>query len=329
MKLHGLIGNCFFIGMALLGDLSQAAAQDWPNRPVRIIVPFAAGGSGDTLARVVAQHLSASLQQQFIVENRPGAGGMIGTQQFVTAPPDGYTIGMTNLSTMSLIPVINAETTYNPIGDFKHIAYIGGSPVVLAANPGTSVRTLPGFIDFTKQPGKAFSFASSGVGSDGHLVGEAIAAALKVKSEHVPYKATAQALTDIVAGHVPFSTFTLSSTATFLRANSLNGIAVTSPERLADFPNLPTFKELNYPELVGTTWFSLSGPAKMPDDIVNKLNRAVAEAVATADVRARFRRDGFIAQPMSPADFTTFIAIENARWKAVVERAGLAGKTTR
>ncbi len=161
------------------------------------------------------------------------------------------------------------------------------------------------------------------MGSDGHLMGEAIASSTKVKTEHVPYKATAQALTDLVAGHVPFSTFTLSSTAPFIRANSLNGVAVTSPDRMPDFSDLPTFKELGMPELVGTTWFSLSGPARLPKDIVDKLNREVVLATSTADIQARFRRDGFIAQPMNAAEFTKFVAKENARWRVVVERAGL------
>jgi tripartite-type tricarboxylate transporter receptor subunit TctC len=317
---------CLFIGTALALGAAAAKADEWPTRPVRIIVPFAAGGSGDTLARVISQHLSTALKQQFVVENRPGGAGIIGTQQFLAAPPDGYTIGITNLSTLSLAPVINPTGSYNPISDFAHIAYIGGAPVVLAANPKTSAKTLKEFIAYTNIPGNAFTFASSGVGSDGHLMGEAIASALKVKPEHVPYKATAQALTDIVAGHVPFSTFTLSSTAQFLRGSSLNGIAVTSPERMPDFPDLPTFKELDHPELIGTTWFSLSGPAKLPEEIVNRLNREVAAAVATADVQARFRRDGFITLQMSPTEFTKYVAAENAKWKPVIEKAGLAGK---
>jgi tripartite-type tricarboxylate transporter receptor subunit TctC len=301
-------------------------AQNWPDRPVRIIVPFGAGGSADTLARVVADHLSTTFKQQFVVDNRPGAGGVIGAQAIASAPPDGTIIGVTNLSILSLVPVINPSVTYHPLNDFTHIAYVAGAPVALAATPAIGVRTLPAFIDYANKLGRPITFASSGVGSDGHLMGEAIALATKIKVEHVPYRSTSQALTDVVAGHVAFSTLTLSSTAQFLRAGTLTGIAVSSPERMPDNPDIPTFKELGYPELVGTTWFSLSGPANLPVDIVRRLNAEIARIVALPEVQARLRRDGFIAQPMSPADFTTFVGDENKRWKPLIEAAGLAGK---
>ena len=302
----------------------QARVNEWPSHAIRIIVPFGAGGAGDTLARIVAQHLSESLGQPFVVEDRPGAGGILGTQQIATAAPDGYTIGITNLSTLSLIPVINPEATYKPLGDLKHIAYIGGSPVVLAVHEATHAKTLDEVVAYASATGHGFTFSSSGVGSDGHLMGVVIATALNLKPEHVPYKSTAEALTDVVAGHVPFSTSTLSSTSGFLHANTLFGIAVTSSERVRDFPDLPTFSELGHPELLDNTWFAFSGPAELSDEIVKKLNKAVIAAVALPDVQERFRRDGFLARPMNPEEFTNFIAAENAKWKTVIEHAGLA-----
>ena len=302
----------------------QAVAQEWPNRPVRVIVPFGAGGSGDILARLVSEQLSASLKQQFVVENRTGAGGAVGVQALAGAEPNGYTIGITNLSTLSLAPLINASVTYDPIKSLSHIAYVGGAPVLLSSALKTNVRTLPEFIAHAKD--KAFTFASSGVGSDGHLMGQAIAMSMGLKVEHVPYTQTAQALGDLVAGHIPFTTFTLSSSAPFQRAKQINGIAVTTAERLADFPDVPTFKELGYPNLVGTTWFSMSGPANLPKEIVEKLNREIIAAVSKPSMQEVFRRDGFIAQPMSSAAFTNFVAEETARWKPVVEAAGLLAK---
>jgi tripartite-type tricarboxylate transporter receptor subunit TctC len=319
--------KCLVGALLMMATLATPVfAQNWPDRPVRIIVPFGAGGSADTLARVVADHLSTTFKQQFVVDNRPGAGGVIGAQAIASAPPDGTIIGVTNLSILSLVPVINPSVTYHPLNDFTHIAYVAGAPVALAATPAIGVRTLPAFIDYANKLGRPITFASSGVGSDGHLMGEAIALATKIKVEHVPYRSTSQALTDVVAGHVAFSTLTLSSTAQFLRAGTLTGIAVSSPERMPDNPDIPTFKELGYPELIGTTWFSLSGPANLPVDIVRRLNAEIARIVALPEVQARLRRDGFIAQPMSPADFTTFVGDENKRWKRLIEAAGLAGK---
>ena len=196
--------------------------------------------------------------------------------------------------------------------------------MVLSANPSTGVKTLPEFIAYAKQRG--FVFASSGVGSDGHLMGQAIALSVGVKVEHIPYKLTQQALSDIVAGHVPFSTFTLSSTSQFLRAGQLNGVAVTTAERLPDYSNIPTFKELGHPSLVGTTWFSMSGPAKLPKNIVDRINVEITNAVAKPEVQERFRRDGFVAMPASAEEFTKFVAAETAKWRPTIEAAGLVGK---
>jgi tripartite-type tricarboxylate transporter receptor subunit TctC len=316
--------------LTAVANAPPARAQDWPDRPVKIIVPFGAGGSGDTLARVVAEHLSATFKQQFVVENRTGAGGAIGAAAIASAAPDGTTIGITNLSILALVPAINTAVSYHPVESFTHIAYIAGAPVALAATPASGIKTLKDFIataaKSAKEGGRPLTFASSGVGSDGHLVGVAISLATGVPLEHVPYRSTSQALTDVVAGHVALCTFTLSSTAQFLRGGQLNGVAVTSPERMPDQPELPTFKELGYSTLVGTTWFSLSGPPKLAHEIVERLNAEVTRIVALPDVQARFRRDGFIAQPMSPAEFTRYVGEEVTRWKPLVDKAGLAGK---
>jgi tripartite-type tricarboxylate transporter receptor subunit TctC len=311
---------------AVLSAPAPAPAQDWPSRPVRVIVPFGAGGTGDALARIVAEHLSVSLKQQFVVENRTGAGGMIGVQALAASSPDGYTVGVTNVSTLSLIPVINPKQSYHPLNDFTHIAFVAGAPVALAVYPKTGVRTLAQFIGYANNSGKPLTFASSGLGSDGHLIGEAIAVSTGIKVEHVPYKSTGQALTDVVGGHVVFSTFTLSSSSSFIRAGTITGIAVTSPERMPDYPDLPTFKELGHPDLVSSTWFSLSGPAKLPAEIADRLNREIAAIMAKPEVAARMRRDGLLTENMSPEQFTKFVAAESARWTPLIQRAGLAGK---
>jgi tripartite-type tricarboxylate transporter receptor subunit TctC len=304
---------------------TAARVEEWPSRPVRVIVPFGAGGSGDAIARVLAEHLAATFGQQFVIENRTGAGGAIGAKAIATAPPDGYTIGITNLSVLSLAPVINPGIGYDPSGDFSHIAYVADAPVVLAANSKTGVTSLNKFVKYATER-KAFTFASSGVGSDGHLMGEAIAASLNLAIEHVPYKSTSQALIDVVAGHVPFCTFTLSSTAPFLRDGTLTAIAVTTEERLEDFPTLPTFRELDHSELQGTTWFSVSGPAGLPKDVIGKLNARINQIVTSPEVESRLRRDGFQVKTLSPAAFANFVESENKRWLVLIRRAGLVGK---
>jgi len=320
----GRLAGLIFAGVLGLGVAGAQAQADWPNKPVRLVVPFGAGGSGDLLARLVAEHLGSVFKQQFVVENRTGAGGTLGVQAVASAEPDGYTIGITNLSTLSLAPLINASVPYDPMKSLTHIAYVGGAPVMLAATPKTNVKTLSEFITYGKD--KGFAFASSGVGSDGHLMGQAIAMSTGVKVEHVPYTQTAQALGDLVAGHIPFTTFTLSSTSPFYRAGQVNGIAVTTAERLPDFPNVPTFKELGYPNLIGTTWFSISGPANMPKEIVARLNREIIAAVSKPSAQEIFRRDGFIAQPLTPEAFTAFVAEETAKWRPIIEAAGLLAK---
>ena len=309
-------------GLSLLAPLPAFAQADWPNRPVKLIVPFGAGGSSDVLARIVAEQLGKTFKQQFVVENRPGAGGTIGVAQIANAEPDGYTIGVTNLSTLALAPFINQTVSYDPMKGLTHIAYVGGAPVLLSAAINTGVKTVAEFVAYTKA--KSFTFVSSGVGSDGHLMGQAIALAMGLKVEHVPYSQTAQALGDLVAGHVPFSTFTLSSTSQFLRANQVYGVAVTTPERLPDYASVPTFSESGYPGLIGTTWFSISGPPKLPKEMSERLNKEILAAVLRPETVERYRRDGFIANTLSADDFTKFVADEIVRWKPVIEAAGLA-----
>lgn len=242
------------------GDIRPAIAQDWPNRMVKVIVVGGAGGGGDILARLVAEHLSSTFKQNFVVENRVGAGGTIGSQAISSSTPDGYTVGTPLLSSLSLATAINPAVPYDPSAGFTHIAYIAGAPVVLAATPKTNVKTLPEFVSYAGS--NHFTYATAGVGTDGHLAGELIAGNLKVKSEHVPYKSAAQGISDVVAGHVPFSTFNIGSATAFLRSGQVNGVAVTSRQRLPDYPDLPTFTELGHPNVVMTTWYPAVGTAE-------------------------------------------------------------------
>jgi tripartite-type tricarboxylate transporter receptor subunit TctC len=304
-----------------------AQAQAWPTRPVRIVNTFAAGGAADLLARTVADGLTTAFGQPFIVETRAGAGGTIGVQSVMATPPDGYTFVITNVSILVLAPISNPRLGYAPLRDLVNIAYIAGSPIVLSVNPAGGIKTLDQFIAAARRGGKPLPYSSSGVGSMGQLFAESFAQQAGIAVEHVPYKGASQGLLDLVGGHISFAAQTLTSTFGQLQAGTLTAVAQTADRRLPDFPDLPTFREQGYPDLVATTWFSLSGrPAGLPPDIVRQVNRTVVQTMARPEIDQRMRQEGMVTQPMTPAEFRQLIETETVRWKPVIERAGLVEK---
>jgi tripartite-type tricarboxylate transporter receptor subunit TctC len=306
--------------------LTPAAAQSWPTKPVRIVNTFAPGGAADVLARTVADGLSRAFGQTFYVETRAGAGGAIGVQTVVATPPDGYNFVITNVSILVLAPISNPKLGYDPQRDLVNIAYIAGSPIVFSVNPASGLKTLDQFIAFAKSSRDPLTFSSSGIGSMGHLFTEYFAQQAGIKVEHVPYKGAAQGLLDLVGGHIAFAAQTVGSTAGQLQGGGLTAIAQTADRRLPDFPDVPTFKELGYPDLVSTTWFSLSGPAGLPDEIVQKVNREIIKIMASPETEKRMSQEGMVTQALTTADFRRLIDTETARWKPVIERAGLIEK---
>lgn len=314
------------IASTLLLAPTLASAQDWPTRPVRIVSPFAAGGTADILARMVADHLSSVFKQQFFVENRTGAGGAIGVQSVATSPPDGYNLVITNISMLVTIPVMNPKLPYHPTRDLTNIAYVAGAPVVIAVNGPSGIKSLDQLIALGKKLGKPLNYSSSGVGTNGHLLGESFGKLAKVDVVHVPYKGAAIGITDLIAGHINFGLPVLGSVASHLRSGALVPLAHSAGTRVSDYPEIPTLKELGYADLTTTTWFSLSGPANMPRALAERLNREVAAMVKRPDVQARIARDGMITEPMSIDEFGKFIQAETTRWKPVIEAAGLVAK---
>jgi tripartite-type tricarboxylate transporter receptor subunit TctC len=309
--------------VAALTTFTPALADDWPSRPVRVISTFAAGGTADILARVVAEHLSTAFKQQFFVEVRAGAGGQIGVKSVVDAPPDGYNFAIVNISHLVLHPLTRPEVTYNPLTDLTNIGFVGGSPVVLSVNSEKSgLKTLKQFVERGKTD--KLTYSSSGLGSMGHLVAENFANIAGVKIEHIPYKGASQALNDLVGGHIVWSSQTLSSTAHLMRANSLQGLAVTTEERLPDWPDLPTFKEQGYPKATASIWFGLSGPAKLPPEIVRKVNDEINKGMRKPEIAERMRKDGVVTQAMTPDQYRVFIEQEAKLWAPIVKQVGLA-----
>jgi tripartite-type tricarboxylate transporter receptor subunit TctC len=310
------------LAIGALTATTAGAQEDWPNRPVRVISTFAAGGTADILARVVAEHLSTAFKQQFFVEVRAGAGGQIGVKAVVDSP-DLYTIAITNISHLVLHPMTRGDLGYDPRKDLANIAFVAGSPVLLSVNPKSGISTLKEFVARGKK--ESLSYSSSGLGSMGHLVAVNFVNLSGIKAEHVPYKGASQGLADLVGGHIFWSSQTVSSTASYVRAKTLNALAVSTPQRLPDWPDVPTFKEQGY-DLQASIWFSISGPPSMPKALVKKINEEIIRGMQKPEVAARMRRDGLITEAMTPEQLASFIDKEAKAWAPVVEAAGLKAK---
>lgn len=315
-----------FALVILLVFPASVFAQEWPTRPVRIVSTFAPGGTADVLARLVADHLSAAFKQQFFVEARLGAAGAIGVQSVAQSEPDGYNFVITTVALLTITPIVNPKIGYDPVKDLTNIAYIAGSPIVFVVNPSLGVKTLPDFVAYAKKSSRPLTYSSSGVGSNGQLGAELFAQKAGIKIEHIPYKGASQGLMDLVAGHIVFAAQTLSSSAGLIRGGKLLPLAHTAHRRLPDYPDVPTFKEHGYPDLVSTTWFALSGPARLPKDIVDKVNREVVNGLAKPDVQQRLRQDGLLAEAMGVEQLRTFIHAETERWRPIIEKVGLVGQ---
>jgi tripartite-type tricarboxylate transporter receptor subunit TctC len=302
---------------------AQAQSQAWPNRPVKVIAPFAAGGAADTLGRIIAEQLSTAFHQQFFVENRGGAGGIVGALAGSQAQPDGYTLLVSGIASNVISPVFNANSGYDGLRDFTHIAYLGGPPVVMAVHPSLGVSTYKDFLGLARARKEPLTFISPGTGSHGFLVGEYLAREEGYKVSHVPYKGAGAAITDLIAGHVKLGTLTFSTAAEQIRAGHLIALGVSAEKRIAGFPDIPTFREVGR-DLVATTWFALSGPAKLPHDIVEQVNRETVKAMQTPEVQRRLAVDAIETQPMSPEELTHFIERETARWAPLAKSLAAA-----
>ena len=295
-------------------------AQPWPARTVKIIAPFSPGGSADTLGRVVAQKLTEQLKENFIVENRPGAGGALGSELVAKAPPDGYTLVVSGIASHVIAPQLPQGTPYDPLKDFTHIALLGGPPAVLAVNPSVPARNLKEFVDLAKS--KPLSYGSPGNGTQGQLVAELFKQKAGIRMQHVPYKGASAAVSDLMGGHIPVVSTTLSTASTQIKAGKARALAISGASRLPDYPDVPTFAESGYPDIVATVWFSLSGPAGMPQDIVQKLNAEVRRALETSEVRERLKHDGISQNRLDAKEFNAFVADELRRWGPIVRASG-------
>jgi tripartite-type tricarboxylate transporter receptor subunit TctC len=299
---------------------AMAQAADWPVKPVRIVSPFAPGGSSDTVGRILAEHLSGRLQQQFFIENRGGAGGLIGSAAVANAPPDGATFLISSIGTHVIAPSTSATPGYDPIGQFTHVAFVGGPPIVIAVNPSLGVRSVDALRALLRERREALAYVSPGPGTVGHLIAELWAEKEQLKLAHVAYKGAGQAMNDLVAGHVPLGSITWTAARGQMRGGTIVPLAVSAARRMAEFPDVPTLHELGFPDLAVTTWFAIAAPAGLPRDITQRMNDEIGSALATPAVRDRLAAEGFELATMSPAELTAFVQAELTKWGPLAKK---------
>jgi tripartite-type tricarboxylate transporter receptor subunit TctC len=316
---------CFAIALCALWAASlPTQAQDWPAKPVRIVSPFAPGGSSDILGRLIAERLSERLRQQFYVENRGGAGGLIGSALVASAAPDGTTFLLSSIGTHVTAPATSENPPYDPIASFTQVAYLGGPPIVIVVHPSLGVRSFAELMALLRS-GREIAYVSPGPGTVGHLIGAFLAERENVKLSHIAYKGAGQAINDLIAGHVPLGSVTFAAALGQLRAGTVIPLAVSSARRMPGFPDVPTLNELGYPDLVVTTWFGIAAPAGLPPAITQRMNEEVGLALDTAAVRERLSSDGVERAAMTPAEFTALIRRDIARWAPLAKRLMQAG----
>jgi tripartite-type tricarboxylate transporter receptor subunit TctC len=307
---------------AALAAREASAQADWPNRPVRLIVPFAPGGTTDVLARLVAENLGPRLGQPMVVDNRPGAGATLGAAAVASAAPDGYTLLMSNSSSHGVSPALYPNVPYNPMVDFTHVGLVAASPSVLVVTAAHPARSLAEFLDLARREGE-IRFAVAGVGTSSHLAGVRLGAELGVPITAVPYRGAGPAMTDTIAGVVPAMLDSLPSAAQHFRSGSVRALGLTAAQRVPRYPDLPTMREAGV-NLVSSAWFGLSGPKGLAPEIVSRL--AGAMRAALQDPRMVERFEDLLGTPppeSTPEGYRDFVAAELAAFAPLVRAAGL------
>jgi tripartite-type tricarboxylate transporter receptor subunit TctC len=312
-----------FLTASLIAAALPAHAQaPWPSKPIKLVVPYAPGGSTDVVGRVIAEYLGQRLGQNIVVENRPGKGASIGTSQVAKAPPDGYTLLVSNISSFAIAPPLYGDLDYDPVNDFTHITLASFNPSVLVVHPSFPAKTLADYIAYAKANPDKLAFATSGPGSSNHILGTMMGLVSGTKLVHIPYRGAGPAMQDVMAGNVPSMFDSLPSAAPHIKAGKVRALAVSGAERNPSFPDVPTMKEQGYPTLVSYSWFGLSGPAKLPAPIVERLAAEMQVVLKNPDVIKRWQEIGAESSTMTPAEYTAFVKTELEKATAAVKASG-------
>ena len=307
--------------LLLLGMSGALWAQNWPTKPIRMIIAFPPGGPTDLVSRVLAQRLSEQLGQQVIVDNKPGAGGNIAAELSAKAAPDGYTV-FYNTSAIVIGPALYGKVNFDPLKDFAPVALTASVPLVLVVNPQLPARSVKEFLDLAKSRAGALNYSSSGTGTITHLASAMMSTQMGLQTQHIPYKGSAPGLVDLVAGQTQFMIDTMNTVLPYARDNRLRGLAVTGSKRSALMPELPTLAESGMPGFEAAAWQGIVVPTGTPADIIQKLNVEVNKALAHPDVRSRLAAQGADILGGSPAEYAAYLRTEIPRWAKAVKDSG-------
>ncbi|MDC7784496.1 tripartite tricarboxylate transporter substrate binding protein [Rhodoplanes sp. TEM] len=310
-------------GLALLLAPAAAAAQDFPSRPIRIVVPFPPGGPNDIIARTVGQRMSELLGQPVLIDNRGGAGGVLGTDAVAKAEPDGYTIGITSAGALAISSSLQEKIPYDPLKDFKPITLVAKVPEILAVAPNVKATTVAELVALAKAKPGDISFASSGPGSMPHLAGELFKIKAGIDIVHIPYRGAAPAVTDLLASQVHMVFLDVPVLLPHIRSGKLKAVAIGSRERLDSVKDVPTTAEAGYPEVEAENWYGMVAPAATPPAIVEKIHKATIEAMKSPDVKDKLAAQGAVLVGDTPDAFAAYIRSEIDKWRKVVEAAGV------